>query len=84
LDGEAEITFHSANDSVIVDFSSIDILTPSVIHLGSVRVTIIGQAVPEPGSVVLVTSVLLVAGCWARRRRKRFAALSANLSRPFI
>jgi hypothetical protein len=63
LDGNAEITFDSSNPFIAIGFDTIDILTPSVIHLESARVTIVGQAVPEPGSVVLVASVLLVTGC---------------------
>lgn len=66
LDGDAEISFDSSNAFFTVGFNTIDIVTPSVIHLESARVTIVGQAVPEPGSVVLVASIL-AAVCWVRR-----------------
>ena len=71
LDGDAEITFDSSNYFVTIGFNTIDILTPSVIHFGSARVTVVGQAVPEPSSVVLVVTVLLFAGCWVRSRGRR-------------
>jgi hypothetical protein len=66
LDGEGFISFEHGS------LRPIDIVTPSIIHLKSARVTIYGQAVPEPGSEVLVVSALFVAGCWVRGRGRVF------------
>jgi hypothetical protein len=69
-DGVAEITLSSVLPLFSDWDTDHDILSPSAFHLDAVRVTIVGQAVPEPASVVVLVASVLFAGWWGGTCRR--------------